>query len=433
VTRSGSKWPGGMCATLTFNKDGLLIALCASLAGFELHLMKPKTLELLATYSLPQRPSTAAALMTLDTERIMLDTSGGAYYYLDHVDHVILADANQHIQRIGHRQRPDGSWEFFQQHAFDVSAHIKTDCMNWFNWFPEPGQCDPITAVTADYRGNIWFVTRFGLLGVVNPLTGHVETMQLEGEEMQNGITSTSDGVYVVTTHALYRLKVDELWKPTVVWRSTYDRGTFRKVGMLSQGSGTAPTVFGDFITINDNNDERVHVNVYYREAKGKRDDEPEQIVCQEPLFESWKSASDNSMVAIGNSIFMENNYGYHNGITQKDWSAKHIPGGIQRIDIDPATKTCKTVWRNPERAPSCVAKLGVETGLLYYYTFDDLPDGVIQWYLTAIDAHTGETAWKFPTGTGRSMDNNWAPVTLGPDGTAYVGVLGGIIAVYDS
>ena len=257
-----------------------------------------------------------------------------------------------------------------------------------------------------------------------------------EGEEAQNGITAANDGVYIVGTMFLYKLQAAHN-RAELVWRQPYDRGTFQKVGMLTQGSGTAPTAFGDFITINDNADDRVNLLVYYRHKRIQDDNpdtaDPDQLFCKIPMFESGKSASDNSMVAIGNTVIMENNYGFRNGIQQTKWDRETIPGGIQRFDLDLEKKECKLVWTNNERAPSCVAKLAVETGLAYYYTFDDAADGTITWFLTAIDVHTGKTAWKMPTGTGRNMDNNWGPVTLGPDGTAYVGVLGGIIAIYDS
>ena len=49
-------------------------------------------------------------------------------------------------------------------------------------------------------------------------------------------------------------------------------------------------------------------------------------------------------------------------------------------------------------------------------------------WYLTAIDFRTGETVFKKLAGTGLGFNNNYAPVTLGPDGSAYVGALGGLI-----
>ncbi|MFJ3996324.1 hypothetical protein [Streptomyces parvus] len=36
-------------------------------------------------------------------------------------------------------------------------------------------------------------------------------------------------------------------------------------------------------------------------------------------------------------------------------------------------------------------------------------------------------------TGTGPAHDNNWAPITIDPDGTAYAGVFNGIVAVRDT
>ena len=53
-------------------------------------------------------------------------------------------------------------------------------------------------------------------------------------------------------------------------------------------------------------------------------------------------------------------------------------------------------------------------------------------WYLTAIDARTGKTAWSVRTGTGSLFNNHYAAVTLGPDGSAYVATLGGMVRVRD-
>lgn len=81
---------------------------------------------------------------------------------------------------------------------------------------------------------------------------------------------------------------------------------------------------------------------------------------------------------------------------------------------------------------PSTVPKLSTANGLLYFYTKDPNSLGIDAWYLTAVDFHTGEPRWKQLAGTGITYDNNWAPVTLGPDGTAYVGVFNGLVAVRD-
>jgi hypothetical protein len=510
VSRVGSKFPGGMCATLTFNKKGYLIALCASLRRFELHMFEPKTLELLAMFPLPNRPSTFAMLMTLDPTKMMLDTSGGAYYFLDNEDRVVLGDAQQHLRRIGHRQDPEtGKFEFYDVNDWDVSFMIPQDCMNWNNWFPskDPEACDPITAVIPDFQGNIWFVTRRGIVGVLDPKKGKVIARIHLHEEMQNGLTAGEDGVWIVTDKALYCVKVaaagpekkkqDLFFQPKSetdgltgefeiqhVWSATYDRGTFRKVGMLSTGSGTTPTLFdGRFVTITDNKDDQIQLLVYDLQnmkkqiKSGKKligfsdqDQNEGPLVCKHGIFPIDRSASDNSMIAVDGSIFMENNCGYHNAIQQQKWSRKQIPGGVVRVDLvyeHPNNKTgkitgCKTVWESNERAPSCVAKLGSEQGLLYYYTLQQEDENVIEdeeevggisslinwlvedeqsasarskpfWALTAVDAHSGKTIFKVPTGRGRNFDNNWGPVTLGPDGTAYVGVIRGIIAIYDS
>ena len=44
----------------------------------------------------------------------------------------------------------------------------------------------------------------------------------------------------------------------------------------------------------------------------------------------------------------------------------------------------------------------------------------------------TGKTAFKQYAGSGLSFNNNYAGLALGPDGTAYLAVTGGIVALRD-
>ena len=48
------------------------------------------------------------------------------------------------------------------------------------------------------------------------------------------------------------------------------------------------------------------------------------------------------------------------------------------------------------------------------------------------LDFRTGRTVYKALAGSGLGYNNNYAPVTLGPDATAYVGTLGGLVALRD-
>ena len=62
------------------------------------------------------------------------------------------------------------------------------------------------------------------------------------------------------------------------------------------------------------------------------------------------------------------------------------------------------------------------------------LPDQLApdSWFLTAFDARTGRQVWSQLVGSGLGYNNNYAPVSLGPDGVAYVGTLGGLVRIAD-
>jgi outer membrane protein assembly factor BamB len=108
------------------------------------------------------------------------------------------------------------------------------------------------------------------------------------------------------------------------------------------------------------------------------------------------------------------------------------VPGGVERVDINPDGRGCTKVWHSDERAPSVVPKLSRGNGLVYVYTKDPQPDGSDTWYLTAIDFGTGQTIYKRLAGEGLGYNNHYAPITIAQDGTVYVGVLGGLVRIAD-
>ena len=424
-SRVGSVVPGGQCATLTFDSENRLVALCAGMTGFKIHLLEPRTLKLLAEYSLPIRPSSYDALIHGDKSYIMEDSSG-AYFYLDDQDRVVMAASDQTIRRIGHRQNDDGQWVFYLDDSWDLSGDVPHDCTTLTNWSPT-GECDPITAVMPDHNGLIWWVTRRGRLGTLNPENGQVQSSRLAGEEIQNGFSVAADGVYIVSDHAMYRFYADEAGLPQVGWREVYDRGTSRKVGTINQGSGTTPTLMGDdYVTITDNADGRINLVVYHRQQSFAG----ERKVCSIPLFDQGHSVTDNSMIAIDRSILIENNAGYRSAYEQQEWA--QAGGGIMRIDVREDASGCDVVWHSREHSPSVVPKLSAGNGLAYFYNFVPQANGQNAWYLMALDFETGKTQFKILTGIGSNFDNNWAPLTLAPDGTAYVGTFKGLVAIWD-
>ena len=168
------------------------------------------------------------------------------------------------------------------------------------------------------------------------------------------------------------------------------------------------------------------------------------------PVFRRGRSATDNSLIAFGRAIVVENNYGYTGPqqtppSTSPTRNSPTTVPGVTRIDVDYAHGGCRTAWRNTRiRVPTSVSKVSTATGLVYVYehpSADEVrytsgqepPTGPEDpWYLTALDARDGHRVWSALTGTGLGYNNNYAPITLGPDATAYVGVLGGLVAVRD-
>ena len=127
----------------------------------------------------------------------------------------------------------------------------------------------------------------------------------------------------------------------------------------------------------------------------------------------------------------VENNHGYSGPAATQ--GGRTTSPGLERVDLD-AGGGCHSAWRSSERAPSVVPKLSAANGLVYTYTKDPLPQdpGADAWYLTALDFASGRTVYKRLAGEGLGHNNNYAPVTLGPDGTAYVGTLGGLVSLRD-
>jgi hypothetical protein len=421
-TRRGGGALGGQCPIHVFNGDGLLTAFCASLLGSQFLLIDPETLDVLARFTLPARPSTFHALIALDPSVIFSDTSG-AYFYLDEQDRIIVADPLYRIRRIARERGADGGWRFVETGTWDLSEHIPHDCPRLLNWSPS-GECDKLTAVMPGPDGLIWFVSRNGRVGTVAPETGEVHATALDGEEIQNGFAVAADGVFIATDHAMYRFAANAEGAPEIAWREEYDRGSSRKVGSINQGTGTTPTLLGDdYIVLTDNADERINLVVLRRgqDVSGSRE------VCRIPLFEPNESAAENSPIVWGNSIIVENNAGYVSAVQENSF-----PHGMTRIDLREDRSGCDVVWTSNVRAPSSVAKLSAGSGLVYAYEAAPQDEGETVWYLTALDFRTGARAFSVQIGAGRNFDNNWSAITIGPNGDAYVGVFGGLAQVRD-
>jgi len=387
-----------LCGSLTFHSRGYLVSVCPSLgAGPQARVIDPRTLDLIATYDMPSAPDPPGTTA-------YQNFAGGGYFYLDGRDRIWSATKTGHI--------------FVLQVAPDGRAITKVDDYDLTSVLNED---ERISSALPDFKGRIWFVSKKrGKVGILNPRTRRIRITTLN-EDIQNSFTVDRDAVYIVSSKRMYRFSARK-GRPRADWKRRYGNSGIVKPGQADAGSGTTPTIMhGGYVAITDNADP-MNV-VVYRKRTGR-------LHCRIPVFNQGASATENSLMASKRALFVENNYGYQDPFGPNG-GALSTPG-FARVDV--TKRGCRKAWETQtEHAPSVVPKLSTKTGLIYTYTRDAAPLPLEQPYFwTAIDARTGETAFKAYAGSGLGFNNNYAGLALGADGTAYLGVTSGIVALRD-
>ena len=395
-----------VCVTITFDRSGRLIATCSGLSSVRLYMLDPVTLDVLASMDLPFVPPPAG-------QNPFTNSAGGAYFYLDHLDRAVIGTADGHIWIVRQTRPAPG---FFIEKDIDLTATLGDD---------------RITSVLPDWHGRFWFVGRYhGVIGVVDPDTGTIQATTLN-EEVENSFAVDRDGVYIVSNVAMYRMWAEPDAAPNVVWSAPYENSGVQKPGQFNAGSGTTPTLMdGGYVAITDNAD---HMKVVvYRTAPTLAPGQS-RVVCETPVFGAGASATENSLIAVGNALIVENNYGYQ--LLSATGGAVTTPG-VARVDVRPDESGCDVVWTSNERAPSLVPKFSTRTGLIYLYTKDPDPVNTTSdaWFWTAIDFRDGHTVWKRLAGTGINFNNHYAGLAISRrTHAAYLGVIGGLVTLRDA
>ena len=391
-----SFFAGGDCASLLWNDVGELVAVCVSPTEVRAYVLDPRTLEPRIERRLAAKPLAADALTNF---------SGGGYAILDADQRLVTPLPGGVIARFdGRTLEPVDS--------FDV-----TDAL-----LPGEG----ITSVVPDWSGLLWFVGREGSIGLLDPATGLPRAI-LAGPggtpvDIENSFAVTEQGAYVVTGEELMLVAAVD-GAPAIQWRVGCDRGDRLKPGQTSRASGTTPTVLGDggrYVAITDNADPRMRVVVF--DVSGPSPVER----CAVPVFADGMSATENSLIAMGDSLVVESNYGYT--VTAVAGGHSTVPG-LARIDVE--GEGCRLTWEsNDVTVPSLVSKGVMADGAVLTYTKEPSLLGTDAWWFTEVDAQSGEVRWRRLAGLGPLLNNHYAAGYVAPDGSIYVGTISGIVAL---
>jgi hypothetical protein len=400
-------YPPSLCGSLAFDSRGRILTVCPSiLLPPQARIIDPETLAPIDTLDLPNAASPPG---TAEYQNF----AGGGYFFVDDRDRIWVSTRTDHILRIG--LGADGN-TLTVERDYDLTTVL------------DPAT-ERINSALPDFGGRIWFVSKAsGKVGTLDRKSGALNVVRLD-EEIQNSFAVASDGVYVATSRRMYRFKANRNGKPRTIWRKRYPNSGIVKPGQADAGTGTTPTILdGGYVAITDNADP-MNIVVYRTERKLERGEKRE--VCRVPVFSRGASATENSLIGVGRSLLVENNYGYQDPFGPSTGALTEP--GFARVDMRKDGKGCRKVWTNTEvRAPTVVPKLSTKTGLAYTYTRPVDPSGNQGWFWTAIDYRTGETVFSRYAGSGLNFNNNYAGLAIGPNGDAYLGVIGGIVRLRD-
>jgi hypothetical protein len=412
---------GAACPTVLIRKDAKPMVLCTTWLGRAptIHLLDKSSSFSLAQLSLP-----AGSLL------------GGVYAYLDNEDQLVMVDGEQNLIRVEASSYKKGLrlitwWRLAVVEQISLRAAVTGHCGG--------GECDAVVSISPDGQGDIWFVTLKGLVGVYHPQTGAIDTAMLgSGEAIHNSFSTTIDGrAAVATDHALYLLQKDESGFPFVVWRNEYDRGSARKPGQLSYGSGATPTFFGptsgtDFVTITDNADGALNLLVFdASKVDSSEGTSSGQLLCQHPVFDENAAGTENSAIGFGASVFVASTYGYPypalpEGAGESIPPSADFVGGMARIDIRSDRTGCDLIWENDVRS-SAVPKLSLEDELIY--TIERKGSGH-SYYFTAVDPDTGDVPMQKSVGDTMLHNTLQMAGNIGQDGVYWQGTVGGVLRI---
>ena len=394
----------GDCASILFDESGRPIAVCVGATRIVAYVLDPVTLEPLASRQVGERS------LGLD---FATNFAGGGYAALDSENRLIVPGADGVIERFAVDTGADPSIEPLD--SFDVGDALGTD--------------EPITSALPGSTDSLWFVGADGSVGLLDTVSGSARSLHFDGTEIENSFALAPDGgAYVATSQELVRLRAGRGGAPEVVWKQAYDDGSRQKPGQTSRASGTTPTVMlgGRFVTITDNAEPRIHVLVFdARPGTGGQD----RLVCEVPVFGDGESATENSLIAAGTAIFVENNYGLRalQGARRPRRRARR--GADRSRSTAPLLRDLLDQRRDPD-------PLGRLEGLRRRRDDADLHEaGERRWESTPGTSRPSTRAAARSSGSAaaapaRSPTTTTPRSTSGPGGDLYVGTVGGVIGL---
>ena len=437
----------GMCPSFAFINDTTIVTLSFGRANTTLLLLHvSESIDILDTLAIPGRDYGALDLASKENRMALFrDTSGGAYFYLSDNDNIYIPGSNNNILRIKVEDR-----KFLKKGMKSIDLHEQILAGSLVDTtMADKGQLNVLTAILPDAHGNVWFTSRFGIVGLIHRSEKYKDTdcpkvyasfigfygaktkvkkifgKDLEAyeeakfyhegknlttelrktfieeisndpntrEEIQNSFSVSDDGVFVLSNVALYKFFFNEKTKQIEMnpnWVDAFEEGELLYPNDFSFKPGHLNNGGGTTPTLMDDRFVAIGDNDTSQININIYDQKTGSLVFRHKLFKDGASACENSIVAYKNSFVIANTYGYVD-----PFNINETPGGIMKFDFNESTQAFE--WNKNWPATglfdpkTATPKLSAGNGLIYVYNRSDQEfNGHQDWQLTAIDFRTG-------------------------------------------
>ena len=347
VAFSGAMAPA-LCGSLTFHSHGYIVSVCPSvLTPPQARVIDPDTLEVLATYDMPNAPDPPGT-------QAYQNFAGGGYFFLDARDRIWSATKTSHIFVLAVSQ--DGR-------TITQDRRLRPQRASSPRTSGSARRCPTSRAASGSSPRR---AARSGSSTRARAGSGSCASARTS----RTRSPSTAAAVYVVSSRRMYRFSARD-GKPRVDWKVRYRNSGVVKPGQADAGSG---------------HDADDHERRLRRDHRQRGPDERRRLPEGEAAAaraaagrlrgrgvrrgrERDRELADHRR----RSLFVENNYGYQDPFGPS--SGALTTPGFARVDVNRGGTGCRKVWTNrTERAPTVVAKLSTRTGLIYTYTRDEAP-----------------------------------------------------------
>ncbi|TFH67550.1 hypothetical protein E3W66_08740 [Gammaproteobacteria bacterium LSUCC0057] len=302
--------------------------------------------------------------------------------------------------------------------------------------------------INMTYDGHLVFTMVGGNIIVVDrDFAKPAQTFLIKDEILANSLSiDEQNGLYVVSDRNMYKL----VWTGETIsdaefdgaWKSPYDLTEVPLPGVRGggTGSGTTPSLMGDWVVIADG-EKRMNLVAFWRndipaDFVQQPGTQSRRIAAQIPVsmggLDSEYIQTEVSIAVWGDYAFVVNGMAPENIKPDLDNLLMQgpliaPPKGVELFQRDRSTNQWRSMWAHSEvSTPAAVIPL-ISAGSHQAYTMAWDDEG---WYVAGFDLKNGELKTEMNLGYSQAYNGAWGQLQLLPDGDIFIPGLAGPVRI---